>query len=84
MLVKKNVSLRDDQVKALKKLAKQHKLSVASLVRKSVDDFLIKLSGKTYSKQAAEAAIKAAGRFHSGHSNVSNRHDDYLADEYRD
>jgi hypothetical protein len=53
-------------------------VSVAELVRKAVDAYV----GPTL-EERRRRAIEASGRFGSGRSNVAERHDEYLAEAYR-
>lgn len=77
------MQLRDDQVRALKRRAAERGVSMATLIREAIDRSL------EHDDQAAkwERALAAVGRFTSdatGATDVSERHDDYLADAFED
>jgi predicted transcriptional regulator len=60
-------------MRSLRTLAREQRVSVAELIRQSVDHFL-HLSRATDKAVRQRRAIAAAGRFHSGHSGVSDGH----------
>jgi len=55
---------------------------VAELIRRSVDN-LIKSSAGVDREEMKRRAIAAAGQFHSGKTDISERHDDYLTEDFR-
>lgn len=80
-MVRTQVQLTEVQVKRLKALASQRGVSVAELVRESVDRHLstaLTLSG------LRERAISAIGGFRSDSRDTSENHDKYLAEAYAD
>ncbi len=81
-MVRTQMQLREDQVRALKELASVRGISVAELVRLSVDA-LIRSWKSRDEEEMRQRAIAAAGRFRSGRSRVSTRHDRYLAEAFR-
>ena len=64
----------------LRHKAKTRGISVSQLIRESIKFY------QTHEKQVPEdrkrKALEAVGRFSSGTSDVSGRHDDYLAEAY--
>lgn len=70
-MVRFTLRLTQQQMDAAKALARERGISVSALVRESLDRFFI-----------AERAIAAAGCFHSGTGDLSERHDDYLDEAY--
>jgi len=81
-MIRTQIQLTEEQARALKALAAAHRVSVAELIRQSVDDLL----RKTVSVDVAERrrrAIAAAGRFRSGQTDISAYHDDYLTEAYK-
>ena len=81
-MIRTQVRLREDQVRALKKLASSRGVSMAELIRQSVDSF-IRSSKGIDEKERRRRAIAAAGRFHSGTSDVSSEHDRYLVGAFQ-
>ena len=68
------VRFTDRQIQALRRQSIATGESVAELVRRAVDQYL---------QERTERAIRAAGRFSSGLSDVSVMHDKYLAEAFR-
>ena len=81
-MVRTQVQLTEEQAQALRNLASARQVSVAELIRQSVDT-LIRSSGEIDIEERRRRAIAAAGRFHSGTSNISAKHDEYLADAFQ-
>ena len=81
-MVRTQVQLREEQVRALKKLASARGVSMAELIRQSVDA-LIRSSRGVDPEERRRRAIAAAGRFRSGASDVSSEHDRHLAEAFR-
>jgi hypothetical protein len=73
------ISLTSTEARALRRLAKKRKTSMAALIREAVD--------RTYGinvgeDQAWHRALQSVGGFRSGRADVSEHHDDLLADAY--
>ena len=81
-MVQTQVQLTEEQARALRNLASTRQVSVAALIRQSVDT-LIRSSGGIDIEERRRRAIAAAGRFRSGASNVSAKHDEHLADAFQ-
>jgi len=81
-MIRTQVQLREEQVRALKELAAARGVSMAELIRQSVDAF-IRSSRGVDAEERRRRAIAAAGRFRSGASDVSSDHDRYLAEAFR-
>jgi len=79
-MIRTQMQLRDDQVRALRRRAAERGVSMATLIREAIDRSL------EHDDMAAkwERAIAAVGRFSSDDTDVSERHDDYLADAFED
>jgi len=80
-MVRTQIQLTEDQAKALKKIAAARQLSVAELIRRAVDT-MIKTSTAADPEDRMKRALDIAGKFTSGKSDVSKRHDAYLAESY--
>jgi hypothetical protein len=68
-------------MRSLRALASEQGVSVAELIRQSVDHFL-HLSRVADRSLRQQRAIAAAGRFHSGHTYLSEAHDAYLIEAF--
>lgn len=76
-----NFRLTDAQARALKRLAADRGVPVASLIRESVD-LLVRTAGTVDEGEQRRRAIAAAGRFRSGRQDLASDHDSYLPDAY--
>ena len=81
-MVRTQIQLREEQARMLKKLAAARGVSVATLVRQSVDE-LLRHSTSVGEEERRQRAIAAAGRFRSGESDVSSEHDRHLVEAFR-
>jgi hypothetical protein len=78
-MIRTQIQLTDEQTRRLKSLAAERGVSVAELIREAVDRHLfmrITPAGRR------ERAIASVGGFHSGLTDVSERHDEDLAEAY--
>jgi hypothetical protein len=81
-MVRTQIQLAEQQVTILKQLAALQHTSMAELIRRAVDMFTA--SPDMGNIQACrQRALAAAGQFHSGRSDLSAKHDDYLAEAYQ-
>jgi predicted nucleic acid-binding protein len=81
-MVRTQIQLTEEQAEKLKKLAARKRLSIAELVRQGVDAVL---RAETISpEERKKRAIAAAGRFRSGVTDLSARHDEHLAEKARE
>ena len=82
-MIRTQIQLTEEQAKAIKTLAMKRNTSVAELIRRSVDELLQKAVGTDLTERRRRA-LAAAGRFHSGKTDISTNHDDYLAEAYQE
>ena len=80
-MVRTQIQLTEEQSKALKKMAAQRSLSMAELIRQGID-FYLRSCGTISQEERRQRAVKAAGQFHSGQTDLSEKHDQYLAEVY--
>ena len=80
-MIRTQIQLTESQAKALRKLSNAEHVSVAELIRRSVDN-LIKSSAIMDADQMRNRAIAAVGRFHSRKTDISENHDKYLAEDF--
>jgi predicted PP-loop superfamily ATPase len=80
-MIRTQVQLTDAQLKALRRASAATGRSVADLIRQGVDHYL---AGQTElsREERIERAIAVAGRFASGHSDVSANHDRHLPEAF--
>ncbi len=78
-MVRTQIQLTEAQAEQLQRLAKERQVSMATIIRESLDATLAK-EITVSDRERRERAIKAAGSFHSGLSDLGSRHDKYLAD----
>lgn len=80
-MVRTQIQLTDEQARKLKEVAHQRKISMAEATREAIDQWL-KATGSITSDERRKRAMAAVGKFHSGQSDVSERHDQYLAEAF--
>jgi len=73
------IQLTRAQLNALRALAGQQNRSLAELIRESVDVFVTRATAAGDRHAGLERAKSAAGRYASGSSDGSTRHDEHLA-----
>ena len=81
-MVRTQVQLTEEQIRTLRRLSAKLGVSVADLVRQSVDLYLATRQGTDRGEQI-ERALKVAGRFSSGGANGSMEHDAHLAEAFK-
>jgi len=81
-MVRTQIQLREKQAKQLKKLASAQHKSMAEVIRQAIDYMITSKVGFDI-EERKKRAVAAAGRFHSGASDISERHDEYLVGAYR-
>jgi len=80
-MLRTQIQLTEDQSFLLKSLAAQRNISVSELIRQGIDFYLRSQKSLTLEERRANA-VAAAGRYRSGKSDLSNRHDEHLAEAY--
>jgi hypothetical protein len=80
-MVRTQIQLTEEQAKALKKMAASRHLSNAELIRRAVDS-MIKSGPAADPEERRKRAIDIAGKFSSGKSDVSRKHDKYLTEAF--
>jgi hypothetical protein len=81
-MVRTQIQLPETQVATLKRLSALHHISMAELIRRAVDLFTSTPETGVIADRK-KRALTAAGRFHSGNSDVSERHDEYLTEAFK-
>lgn len=77
-MIRTQVQLSDQQSRALKETAAARGVSIAEVIRQALDQHLREQAGES----RRQRAIRAIGGYRSGRHDVSNRHDDHLADAF--
>ncbi len=80
-MVRTQIQLTEEQFKAVKALAASRNVSAAEVIRQAIDA-LLKANNGMDDGQKRTRALKVAGMFQSGKSDVSRNHDSYLAEVY--
>ncbi len=80
-MIRTQVQLTQEQAHILKELAHQEQVSLAELMRQALDYWLQnrRVLPDTEARRRARAVV---GRFRSGRTDVSERHDEHLAEAY--
>ena len=74
------IGFNERQLERLREQATERRVSVATLVRDAVDQaYPDEANGR---RAAHLRSLGALGQFHSGKSDISERHDEYLAEAY--
>lgn len=81
-MIRTQVQFNEDQAEALKILAARNQVSVAEVVRNAVD-LLVQSQREPPPAELRRRAIAAAGRYSSDRHDVSEAHDEYLAEAYQ-
>ncbi len=80
-MIRTQISLTEDQMRRLRRVASERGTSIAALVRDAVDRTVPDEAQDLLERQ--QRAFALAGAFASGHSDTAERHDDVLAEEPR-
>lgn len=76
-MIRMQIELTEQQAELLKATAARRGVSVAELIRQSIDQFLEGI-GVPSPKELRRKAAAAAGRLRSAQGDIATRHDDYL------
>ncbi len=80
-MIRTQIQLTEDQMHKLKNIANRRRVSVAELIRESVDQFL-RSPNKMTKEDRIKRASEVIGKYHSGKHDISVKHDDYLDESY--
>jgi len=80
-MIRTQIQLTEEQARRLKELAHADNESVASIIRKALDQFL--LNQKPDRAALYRQALTVVGRYEAGIHDVSLEHDRYIEEEYR-
>ena len=79
-MVRTQVQLTKEQASALKRLAAERGVSMATLVREGVD----RVVGEDTWEAKRRRALAVVGKYRSGHTDIARNHDKYLAEDFFD
>ena len=80
-MLRTQIQLKEEQMEWLRSKARARGISVSQLIRESIKFYRAHEERRPNDRK--RKALEAVGRFSSGTSDVSERHDDYLADAYK-
>jgi len=80
-MVRTQIQLTEAQVRVIKEIARRDGVSMAEVIRRSIDR-TIKDESIDDVDERRRRALSVVGRFHDNRGDVSIRHDDYLAEIY--
>ena len=80
-MVRTQVQLTEEQAKVVRRLAKRNRISQAEVIRRAVDRVAHSEVLPDW-EEIKRRALAAAGTGHADVTDLSTRHDDYLADAY--
>ncbi len=80
-MLRTQIQIEEDQIKWLRNTAKERGVSVSQLIREGVE-FYRKYEDRL-PEDKKKKALEAIGRYASGVSDISERHDDYLAKAFK-
>jgi len=80
-MVRTQIQLTEDQAKTLKRISASRNLSVAELIRRSIDA-MIRTSSSVDPEEQLKRSMAIAGKFGSGKRDISKRHDAYLGEDF--
>jgi Ribbon-helix-helix protein, copG family len=81
-MIRTQIQLTETESEALREASRRTGLSIAELIRQSVDRYLDEVGPAGRENAGRLSALQVAGRFHSEVTDVSLRHDDYLDEAY--
>jgi hypothetical protein len=81
-MIRTQIQLTEDQWKTLKDLSDSRNVSMAEIIRQSVELY-IRANHPVSRDELRRRAMEVVGKFHSdGPTDISTNHDKYLADIY--
>ena len=82
-MVRTQIQLTEAQMESLRAISVRTRLSIAELVRRGVEH-VVQAASEPTEAERRQRARASFGRFRSGLTDLASRHDDYLADAFRD
>ncbi|MBE7556515.1 MAG: CopG family transcriptional regulator [Anaerolineales bacterium] len=82
-MIRTQIQLTEEQSQTLKEMAQERGVSMAELIRQSIDNF-IRTRNQPTLEEKRRRALSIVGQFASGVPDLSTEHDRYLAEVYGD
>ncbi len=80
-MLRTQIQIEENQIKWLKDKAKERGVSVSQLIREGVEFY--RKNEDRLPEDQKKKALAAIGRYASGVSDISEKHDEYLAQAFR-
>ncbi len=81
-MIRTQIQLTEEQATGLQRLAREQRVSMASVIRQSVDKTLADEHAAT-DMERRQRAMEISGAFRSGQTDIGTNHDKYLAEIYK-
>ena len=81
-MIRTQIQLTEEQSRRLRDAARRLGVSAAEVIRRSIDSYLERETAAPPLATNRLAALEVVGRFSSGLTDIAERHDDYLAEDY--
>lgn len=81
MMIRTQIQLTDTQLQRLRQLAASEGVSIATLIRRSIDRYVIE-SERADREMRKARALAVIGKYASQHTDVSQEHDLHLSEIY--
>jgi Arc/MetJ-type ribon-helix-helix transcriptional regulator len=81
-MIRTQIQLTEKQARKLKDMAKAKNVSVSELIRQGIG-LLLKNSSIVDSEERKKRALQAVGKFRSGLTDISEKHDEYLGEDLK-
>ena len=82
-MIRTQIQLTEEQSRVLKAMALEENVSVAELIRRSIDRYIRSANRPTLDEKRRRA-LAVVGKFSSDVTDLSTNHDHYLAEAYGD
>ncbi|MFH1150248.1 MAG: ribbon-helix-helix protein, CopG family [Actinomycetota bacterium] len=82
-MVRTQIQLTEEQYEGVRRIASREKISMAEYIRRALDRSLRQETPVT-DEARRRMALQAMGTGHSGRSDISQRHDEYLVEAIED
>lgn len=79
-MIRIQIQMEENQIEWLRAEARARGVSVSQLIREGIT--LFRACEERFPEEKKKRSLAAVGRFSSGASDVSERHDDYLAEAF--
>lgn len=81
-MVRTQIQITEEQSDLLKQVAKEENISIAKLIRLSIDHLVKNRFVINEAEKKKNAMLAVNQSFHSGIKNISTNHDQYLTESY--